>query len=60
LDCLDRTNVVQTYFLSYCRLFAKMHLRNWLNHRNIVLSGFDQNNLDLAFNNLWADVFELV
>lgn len=48
LDCLDRTNVVQT-------LFAKLHLQNLLNQLGINLAGFDRDNLENSFNNLWAD-----
>lgn len=68
LDCLDRTNVVQTYvavgemydyhltfwFLVF-RLFAKLHLQNWMNQLSIHLSGYDKESMDSAFNNLWAD-----
>lgn len=48
LDCLDRTNVVQT-------LFAKLHLQNWINQLGINLTAYDKDNMESVFNNLWAD-----
>lgn len=49
LDCLDRTNVVQT-------LFAKEHLKVWITQLGMRLNTFDQEKMDASFNNLWADV----
>jgi synaptojanin len=48
LDCLDRTNVVQT-------LFAKKQLQMWIQQLGVSISGFDKENLETVFNNLWAD-----
>jgi inositol-1,4,5-trisphosphate 5-phosphatase len=50
LDCLDRTNVVQT-------LFGKELLKLWLKQTGISMSFYDQQTLETSFNNLWADVF---
>jgi hypothetical protein len=48
LDCLDRTNVVQT-------LVGKEFLKSWFAQMGIRLHGFEETNMDDAFNNLWAD-----
>jgi hypothetical protein len=54
LDCLlnllirDRTNVVQT-------LIAKEQLTMWLSQVKIVVSEYEKQPLEMAFNNLWAD-----
>ncbi len=48
LDCLDRTNVVQT-------LFAKLHLQNWMQQLGLHISPYDRENMEISFNNLWAD-----
>jgi hypothetical protein len=49
LDCLDRTNVVQT-------LFARDHLNNLIVHFGLRLGSTEQSCLMNLFNNLWADV----
>ncbi|KAI8894882.1 SacI homology domain-containing protein [Globomyces pollinis-pini] len=48
LDCLDRTNVVQT-------LFAKEHLKMFTANMSLRLNEYDSASLLAAFNNLWAD-----
>ncbi|KAJ8324712.1 Inositol-1,4,5-trisphosphate 5-phosphatase 1 [Batrachochytrium dendrobatidis] len=48
LDCLDRTNVVQTFF---ARHMLDLHLEKF----NIRLNSTDVENWNNAFNGLWAD-----
>ncbi|RKO88290.1 Endonuclease/exonuclease/phosphatase [Blyttiomyces helicus] len=48
LDCLDRTNVVQT---SIARFVLERQLEAW----GLVPSAFEKDNFLNAYNNLWAD-----
>ena len=50
LDCLDRTNVVQT-------LFARIHLGNLISTMAKDMSRAEKEAMIQPFNNLWADVF---
>lgn len=49
IDCLDRTNVIQS-------AIAKQILNRFLIHLNLPIHGEDPNDrLDIAFNSLWAN-----
>nr|KAJ3421395.1 inositol polyphosphate 5-phosphatase [Polyrhizophydium stewartii] len=55
LDCLDRTNVVQTQVLRRGVAFAKRMLDLHMGRFSLRLSAYDQELWSNAFNGLWAD-----